>query len=102
MNLNTMEGPTQQQSPPSQQQSTNLLVVRAKLKNLLKYLATGLLVALVISRMSPGFSHCLKQKCGLVLTVMNVGVFWGVVAGWPFVLAGLVLGKLTFLLNALV
>ena len=97
-----MQGPATSTSQQQQQQQTVLLAVRAKLKNMLKYLATGLLVALVISRLYPGFSHCLKQKCSLVLTVMNVGIFWSVVVGWPFVLAGIVLGKLTFLLNALI
>lgn len=87
-----MQGPA---TSTSQQQQTVLLAVRAKLKNLLKYLATGLLVALVISRLYPGFSHCLKQKCSLVLVTLNVVIFWGTVVGWPFVLAGIVLGKLT-------
>lgn len=96
-----MEGPTTTQPPPPQQTAT-LIAIRAKLKNLLKYLLTGLVVALAISRLYPGFSHCLKQKCSLFLTVMNVVVFWGTVVGWPFVLAGIVLGKLTFLLNALI
>jgi hypothetical protein len=91
-----MQGPTTTQPPPQQ---ATLIAIRAKLKNLLKYLLTGLVVALAISRLYPGFSHCLKQqKCSLFLTVMNVVVFWGTVVGWPFVLAGIVLGKLTFML----
>jgi hypothetical protein len=89
-------------SDSTTQPQATVIAVRGKLSNVLKYLVTGLLVALAISRLHPGFSHCLKQRCSLVLVVMNVGIFWGTVLGWPLVLAGIVLGKLTFLLNAFV
>ena len=84
------------------EQGPVVITLRARLKPLLKYLLTGLVVALALSRLYPGFSHCLKHNCSLVFVTLNLVVFWGTVLGWPLVLLGIALGKLTFLLNALI
>ena len=85
------------------QQPQGLVNIRSRLKSLLKYLLTGLVVALAISRVYPGFAHCLKNNnCNLVFTVLNVVVFWTSVVFWPLVVVGIALGKLTSMLVGLV
>jgi hypothetical protein len=69
--------------------------VRAKLKQTLMYLGIGLFLALVLGRSYPGFTHCMKQQCNVTFTVLNVLIFWGAVVLWPFMVAGVFLGKAT-------
>lgn len=75
---------------------------RARLKQMLKYLGLGLVVALALGRVYPGLTHCLKQQCGITFTVLNVVFFWITIVFWPLVVGGVVLGKGTCWIASLI